>query len=97
MVLPARRFTELNTWRGPTRSSSSTGGTTTTTTSRLEEYGCWPDLYALAIRLGTMTRVPIDAQGATGRDGGIRRICVVNRLSCFATIALPLLLIASMN
>src|ERR671912_540150 len=29
MVLPASRFTELNTWRGPTRSNSSTGGTRT--------------------------------------------------------------------
>src|ERR1700736_5654284 len=37
MALPARRLTEWNTWRGPTRSSSSTGGTTTTMIRRLEE------------------------------------------------------------
>src|SRR6267143_1112677 len=39
MVLPARRLTELNTWRGPTRSSSSTGGTTTTMIRR------WPEAW----------------------------------------------------
>src|SRR2546430_17420198 len=37
MVWPARRFTELNTCKGPMRSSSSTGGTTTTMT-RLRLY-----------------------------------------------------------
>src|SRR5215831_4026646 len=37
MALPARRLTELNTCRGPTRSSSSTGGTAMTVIFRLEE------------------------------------------------------------
>src|SRR4029450_891198 len=36
MARPASRFTELNTWSGPTRTSSSTGGTTTTTIRRLD-------------------------------------------------------------
>src|SRR4029453_5068454 len=36
MVRPARRFTELNTCSGPTRSSSSTGGTTRTIIRRFE-------------------------------------------------------------
>src|SRR5215813_13120767 len=48
MVRPASRFTELNTWSGPTRSSSSTGGTVTTTMRRdsLDVVGIASDHYA---------------------------------------------------
>src|SRR5215469_3522651 len=48
MFLPASRFTELNTWRGPTRSSSSTGGTTTTMIRRTEGARGTPEFLLVA-------------------------------------------------
>src|SRR5712691_4518349 len=79
MALPARRLTELNTWRGPTRSSSSTGGTTTTMIRRLEEGRREPGF----LDAGAMRPLTLPPRGMFRKqsepDGGFRRICVRNR------------------
>src|ERR1700694_3808014 len=54
MGLPARRLTELKTWRGPTRSSSSTGGTMTTIIRRLREWRRKPGLLGAEAMLHTL-------------------------------------------
>src|SRR6266851_4636017 len=70
MGLPARRLTELNTWRGPTRSSSSTGGTMTTMIRRLEEWRRKPGFLGAEAMLHTLCgRVEAFASG-TGAMAG---------------------------
>src|ERR1700687_1018868 len=85
MALPARRWTELNTWRGPTRSSSSTGGTIRTTILRLAEPRRAPALLdpegtpPLARRVGAVRK-------RDARDGGFRRMSVANRRALLRTM-----------
>ena len=79
MRRPARRLTELNTCRGPTRSSSSTGGTTTVTIRRtdggqrgpgdFDVEACDPTHYVAALERS--------ARGE-GRAGGFRPTYVRN-------------------
>src|SRR5215813_11041961 len=78
MRRPARRFTELKTCSGPTRSSSSTGGTATTTIRRLaraERAARGEDGVGMP---GTIPP-PSGLCKANRNGGGIRRICVGKR------------------
>src|SRR5215472_1507934 len=89
MVLPARRFTELNSWRGPTRSSSSTGGTTTTMIRRLNEWRRKPgflDVEAMPPLTIPRRRIVLQAKRAEWRISTdlCRKSTCLHALGCLA-------------